>query len=263
MSQNNLCLNCEHITIGNFCNNCGQKTNTHRITIKHFLFHDLLHGVMHLEKGILFTIKEALLRPGKAALEYISGKRVRYYNVFYLTLLLIGFNIFLNHIQNQMSYYYFQTSLVPETDEAGKRMSDFFTNNSKFIIFSFIPLLAINSFLLFRDKALNICEHFIISGMMFLGVMFIITVHKILYFGNYLQYIDVITTVTSIATPFIILFYLIFNYYKTFSSDYDSKFEFIARMFLFISFLLVEITLILILLLGYFSNWNFQMNYVS
>jgi hypothetical protein len=57
----------------------------------------MLHGVWHLEKGILFTLKEIFVRPGQAALDYIHGKRIRYYNVFYLSILLIGLNILLSH----------------------------------------------------------------------------------------------------------------------------------------------------------------------
>ncbi|MBK9396211.1 MAG: hypothetical protein IPN55_02830 [Saprospiraceae bacterium] len=45
----------------------------------------------------IFTIKESLLRAGKASMEYIEGKRIKYYNVFYLSLLLLGLNIFLIH----------------------------------------------------------------------------------------------------------------------------------------------------------------------
>lgn len=60
--------------------------------------HDLLHGIWHLEKGILFTIKETFMRPGQAALDYITGKRIRYYNVFYLSLLVIALNLLLSHL---------------------------------------------------------------------------------------------------------------------------------------------------------------------
>lgn len=79
-------MNCSEPVSKKFCPNCGQKTDTHRITFKHFILHDILHGVWHFERGILFTLKEAIIRPGNAALDYISGKRVRYYNVFYLIL---------------------------------------------------------------------------------------------------------------------------------------------------------------------------------
>ena len=92
--EHTYCLNCNFDVDNKFCPSCGQKTDTHRIVMKHFVMHDLLHGVWHLEKGILFTLKETIIRPGQAALDYINGKRVRYYNVFYLALLVIGLNIF-------------------------------------------------------------------------------------------------------------------------------------------------------------------------
>ena len=61
MSENSNCLNCTAATISKFCSNCGQKTEIHRITLKHFLFHDILHGVWHMEKGIFFTTKEVVI----------------------------------------------------------------------------------------------------------------------------------------------------------------------------------------------------------
>src|SRR5690606_36523782 len=97
-----ICLNCQQPASGKYCSNFGQKTDTHRITLKHFLAHDLLHGFWHLDRGILFTVKEAIVRPGKAALDYISGKRVRYYNVFYLSLLLIALNVVLWHFADMI-----------------------------------------------------------------------------------------------------------------------------------------------------------------
>ncbi|ESU25140.1 hypothetical protein FEDK69T_01070 [Flavobacterium enshiense DK69] len=47
------CLNCDTSLSGKFCSNCGQKTDTHRITFKHFIMHDVLHGVWHFESDIL------------------------------------------------------------------------------------------------------------------------------------------------------------------------------------------------------------------
>lgn len=260
MSKSLNCLNCNEPISKKFCPNCGQKTDTHRITFKHFVFHDILHGVWHFEKGILFTLKEAILRPGKAALDYISGKRIRYYNVFYLTLLLIGLNIYLNHIQDELSHYYFQTRLVPEADTAGQRFDNFLSDYSKLVIFSFIPLFAINSFLLFKERKLNFSEHFIISGMMFLGVMIIQTVCTFIYFTDYLEYLDILSQIANYATPITILLFLIINYYKTFSSDYSSKFELSSRIFLFMLFLFTEIAFLTFILIGYFTNWEFKLS---
>jgi hypothetical protein len=258
MSQKQHCLNCNEVISKHFCPNCGQKTDTHRITFKHFITHDILHGVWHFERGILFTLKEAIVRPGKAALDYISGKRIRYYNVFYLTLLLIGLNIFINHIQNQLSHYYFGTSLEPQTDEAGKSIDIFINNNSKLIIFSFIPLFAINSFIIFKRKKLNFSEHFILSGMMFLGIMVITTISSLLFFADYFNYIDVISLFLNYATPMAVLVYLIINYYKAFSENYTALQNSI-RVFLFITLLLLEILVLLILMVGYFTKWKYEL----
>lgn len=261
MSHSMTCLNCERPTKENFCSFCGQKTDTHKITFKHFFFHDILHGVWHFEKGILFTLKQALIRPGKAALDYISGKRIRFYNVFYLTLLLIGLNIFINHIQNQLSHYYFNTNLEPQTDGAGKNIDTFLSDNSKLILFSFIPLLAINSFIFFRRKKLNFSEHFIISGMMFLGVITIVTISSFFYFTDYINYIDFFSPILNIITPASILIYLIINYYKTFAESY-TKFQNSLRVFLFIILLLLEIVILLIIMVGYFTNWEYKLKMI-
>lgn len=258
MSQSAHCLNCEHPVSDKFCSHCGQKTDTHRITFRHFFFHDILHGVWHFEKGILFTMKQAILRPGKAALDYIAGKRIRYYNVFYLTLLLIGLSIFVSHIQNNLSHHYFNTNLEPETDGAGKSIDEFLSNNAKLIIFSFIPLFAINSFIFFRRKKLNFSEHFIISGMMFLGVMLIVNVTTLLYFTDYLEHLDFIGSAVNVIAPLSILIYLIVNYYKTFAENY-TKFQISLRVFSFIMLLLLEIVILLILMVGYFTHWKYEM----
>lgn len=42
MDHSTKCLNCNNEIIGKFCHHCGQKTDTHRITAKHFVIHDLL-----------------------------------------------------------------------------------------------------------------------------------------------------------------------------------------------------------------------------
>lgn len=261
MSHRTICLNCDHPTTGKFCADCGQRTDTHRITFKHFIFHDIMHGMWHFEKGILFTVKQAMLRPGKAALEYISGKRIRYYNVFYLTLLLIGLNIFVTHIQTVMSHKYFGTRLEPETNDFGRSIDTFLNDNAKLLIFSFIPLFAINSFLIFRRKKLNFSEHFIISGMMFLGVMIIVTVTTLFYFTDFTEHFGFISTIVNIATPISIIIFLAVNYYETFSENY-TKFQTSLRAFLFITMLLLEIMLLLIVMVGYFTKWTYNLKIV-
>ena len=255
MSKNSNCLNCNAKLYDKFCSKCGQKSDTHRITLKHFLFHDILHGVWHVDKGILFTVKEAITRPGQAALDYISGKRIKYYNVFYLILILIGLNLFLSNHYDQMAHTYFGTVLEPTTNAKGKAIDDFIHNNSKLIIFSFVTLFAINSFILFGRKKLNFSEHFIIAGMVYLGVLLFTTTIEILAFLEFIKYINVITDYINLILVTGMVIYVIYSYYNAFKLEY-SKISYTLRMTLFVSFLLLEILFLVILLLGFITKWK-------
>lgn len=58
-----------------FCPNCGQSEKPKRIDF-HYIKHEIEH-VLHFEKGIFFTIKELLTRPGQSIREFISDDRNR------------------------------------------------------------------------------------------------------------------------------------------------------------------------------------------
>jgi len=247
-----VCLNCDEITERNYCSNCGQKTDTHRINFKHFLVHDLLHGVWHVEKGILFTMKEALTRPGKAALDYISGKRIKYYNVFYLTILLVGLQLFLVNYYNKLQSVYYP-ELHGEIEKMSQNPDTFLSDHSKILILSLIPFFALTSFLLFRRKKLNLSEHFIISGMIFLGVMLITLISMILSFVDFLENFSTVALFIDRSTPIILLLYISYGYYKAFQLSY-SKSKLILRVIAFDILLLSEICLFLIALFFIFNK---------
>lgn len=274
MKHSSKCLNCDSEVTGNFCNNCGQKTDVHRIAFKHFITHDLFHGIFHLEKGMLFTAKEAIVRPGKAALDYIDGKRIRYYNVFYFILLLIGLNIFINNYYTHASEKYLPKNEIKTdftiknktTSENKKleikiqdvytKMNHFVTDNKKILLFCFVPLFALNGFLLFRKRRLNFSEHFIIAGITFLGILLLTTFDSILAFFEFTTNFDFIAHCSSFITPFAIFALVTFSYYQTFK-DFYKKRTFSLRMFLFISLIIIELLLFLFLLIGYSINWEF------
>ena len=69
------CKNCGTEFNGNFCSNCGQPAKLKRIDA-HYIKHEIEH-VLHYDKGILFTVKELLLRPGKNVREFFTENRNR------------------------------------------------------------------------------------------------------------------------------------------------------------------------------------------
>jgi hypothetical protein len=70
------CLNCGTQLIGDHCHACGQRAHVHR-TLGAF-FHDLLHGVLHLEGKTWRTLPMLAWRPGELTRRYIDGERARF-----------------------------------------------------------------------------------------------------------------------------------------------------------------------------------------
>lgn len=69
------CSNCKTEINQNYCPQCGQASKLKRIDA-HYIQHEIEH-VLHLEKGIFYTIRELFLRPGKNVREFISENRNR------------------------------------------------------------------------------------------------------------------------------------------------------------------------------------------
>lgn len=83
----NKCLNCE-IPISeenNFCPNCGQVNDEHRLSVKQY-FSEYLAGFYSFDNRFVKTVIPLIFKPGKVTREYVSGKRIRYVNPFQLYL---------------------------------------------------------------------------------------------------------------------------------------------------------------------------------
>ena len=255
---NNNCLNCGKELTDKYCPGCGQKADTHRISFQNFLFHDVLHGTFHLEKGMLFTAKQALTRPGKAALDYISGKRVRYYNVFYLILITAGFILFIRHF-NDVLYLNGGGKLDPPhyINEASKRMDEIISQKSKIIIFLFVPFGALTSFILFRRKKLNLTEHAIIAGMILLGMLLISALgHLFFYLDLIIPFSNTFATVMRRFVIALIILYIGYGYFNAFSNGY-SRLGMACRTGLFFALMCLETAVLFLILMGFVTNWKF------
>lgn len=75
------CKNCGNEYEGKYCNNCGQKASTGKLTFRSVL-DNWAYGLTNCDTGILFTYKELFTRPGHMLADYISGKRVIYFQPF-------------------------------------------------------------------------------------------------------------------------------------------------------------------------------------
>lgn len=163
--MNSKCLNCGSETINNFCSVCGQKNSTHRFSLQHFIVHDFIHGVFHLDKGFLFTIRELFTRPGHSIREYIQGKRVRHFNYFTLLLIIIAVTHFTGAFSKDI-----------DSDTGSRDLEGYsrvIEEYAKFIMLSFAPLFALSSYLLFRKSRQNYMEHLVMTMYIISGILII------------------------------------------------------------------------------------------
>lgn len=69
------CKNCQAEVSLNYCPNCGQAARLKRID-GHYIVHEIEH-VLHFEKGILYTVRELLTRPGENVRHFVRENRSR------------------------------------------------------------------------------------------------------------------------------------------------------------------------------------------
>lgn len=70
------CLNCGAALSGHYCAACGQAAHVHKTVGA--IWHELMHGVLHLDGKLFRTLPELALRPGALTRRYIDGERAKF-----------------------------------------------------------------------------------------------------------------------------------------------------------------------------------------
>lgn len=227
------CLNCNQPVVTKYCGNCGQKSSTHRYSLKHFIEHDFIHGVWHVDKGLLFTVKELFTRPGNSIREYILGKRVNYFNVITLLLLTATISSILSHYSKLDYSILFSDNSKAIMNSTQELMTSYF----KVFLLLTIPFNAFFSYVWFKKAGFNYSEHIVLNAYK-TGADMIITLvltFMTLFFTNSVTVINVYFmtyTVFSIA-------YGIWLYAQFFSQSGYSKVSLYVRSIMIpVSFML-------------------------
>lgn len=149
------CKNCGHQFTGNFCNHCGQNAKTHRIDAA-FLWEDIEHGILHYDKGILYTVKQLFLKPGFVIKDYIEGKRVHHFRPISLTIVLATLYVLVYHLT--------KIDLVNQDSEGSKMIFEKVLEHYYWFVFITIPIFAWSTALFFRNNGYNFWEYFIFEA---------------------------------------------------------------------------------------------------
>ena len=204
------CKNCDTVFNGNYCPYCGQSARTERITLR-FILHDLQTGVIYLDRGILYTIKELFTRPGPAIKEYLAGKRIRHYKPISLLLILSTIYIFL--------YHYFNIEMVKmeENAEPGSQLiyqaGEWIQSHFAITELLFLPIFSLITYIFLYKYGYNYFEHIIINT--FLGCQSLTL--KILSFPVLLQLnlsFEIYVSRLILLAGYLLLIWTFFGLYK-------------------------------------------------
>ena len=230
------CLNCHRGVSGNYCQHCGQKSSIHRYSFKHFIEHDFIHGVWHVDKGVLYTIKQLFSRPGHAVREFIEGERARLFNFVTLIILILG----VTALMAPYIHIHLADLLPLETKETMNEIDALSTKYPKVVVLILIPIYSLFSWLWFRKANLNYSEHLVLNSYktaaeLIIGVVFsIITI-----FYTKIESLLVIYYVLVICGG---LIYSVWFYSQFFSGyGYSKKTSIFRAVMIPVSYLLLSV----------------------
>lgn len=213
------CLNCKTSLHGKYCHACGQTSSTHRLSLGHFLIHDAVHGLWHVDGSFLYTLGQVVRRPGKAALEYIAGKRRKYFNLVTLLLLIAGTTVFVRHKLKPegaavaLGKFAARTEARSRTDDSrvriiegtgaefiavdttgaldgdrrparlGRRLQHWIEDNEKWMLLGFIPIISMTSLVAYRRARFNYTEHLVVAAFCLAGALTVGLACSLLQYG--------------------------------------------------------------------------------
>ena len=219
----------------------------------HFLWHDIQHGLLHFDKGILFTSKELFTRPGSSIREFIEGKRVSHFKPISLIIVLATVYGIL--------YHYFHIKLLKIGMTGGiidgwnsgntkaeaaldiNKINEWLATHYSWTALLLLPFYALGSFLAFRKSDYNYTEHLILNAFL--------TGQRLLVHIAFLPLLYLYNDTTTLANISIIIdivcLALLAWGYIQFFRQYSKAKAFILTL---LSYVYIGVSLLLVSLIG-------------
>ena len=163
------CKSCAMLVATNYCGNCGESVVVKRISL-HGLIHDAIHLFTHVEKGLLYTLKQLLINPGQMQRTYVEGARTKFqkpFSVFFICATFAGLGKY--WIAKVLVYY----QMVGEVSDA-----DFHHKYMVLEQIAFLPISTLLTYVFFRKSKYNYAET---------GVMMLYTTGMFLVFSTFIS----------------------------------------------------------------------------
>lgn len=147
------CLCCGSECYDKYCPSCGQSTTTKRLTFTAMVNY-ILYGMLKMNGGFLYTVKELFIHPWKVIRDYIQGRRVVYMQPFLLLIAVTLYYTIFHYLLGldldieKLSFRdMFEGEDINNFGEQYVNVLDYLTHNMFFLNMSLIPpfILAVYS----------------------------------------------------------------------------------------------------------------------
>jgi hypothetical protein len=197
------CKNCGKFIEGNFCNHCGQNSKVGKVNLSNFL-NEISESVFQINRGLFFTLKELLIRPGHGVKEFLNGKRKNHFKpiayvltlstLYFIISHLVGENTWMNDVVSGFSI---------GVNDSGEEIEmlpilTWLSENFAYTTLLLIPIFSLASFLSFLGLGTNYLEHTVLNSYItgqqaiFYSIFILI---KIFIDSEYLELIPVLISV--------------------------------------------------------------------
>jgi len=120
----------------------------------HEIGHDTLHALLHVDHSVLSLIRALALRPGRVALDYVSGRRKRYYGPFPFLIVTVA----LASAAIAVTHFPAVSSATPNA------VGDFLQHHANLLYFLNVPIIAAAWRLLSLRGPFNYAEYLVLAA---------------------------------------------------------------------------------------------------
>jgi Protein of unknown function (DUF3667) len=215
------CKNCDNDFVGSYCNMCGQKVMA-RLTIKS-VWNLIVDDVFEVDKGLLHTIKQLWLNPGKTSLDFVNGRTKNYYSplkylLFWTTIFFILSSLLDNTQEEQSIRKIIFNTTKPFTVESIREftviISKIMSHHTDIYFFGLTPFLVIMSYFIYRKNKFYFTE---------LSILYLYILGQMIFFIAitipFASLFEGTAILLSIVPIIAIIMYLVIKSHKQFFSE--------------------------------------------
>jgi hypothetical protein len=242
------CKNCENDFVGNYCNVCGQKV-MNRLTIKSILTL-IVDDVFEVNKGLLHTVRQLWINPGKTSFDFINGRTKNYYSplkylIFWTAVYFILSPVLENRQELSIKELLFNTTKPFSADSFQEYMTiytEMIFRHTDLFYLGLTPFLAIVSYVTYRKRKfyfmeLSVLYLYILGQIIF---VFAIAIPFMGLFGDNNLLLIFILPLTAI------ILYLVIKSHKQFFGETWTKSSIKGLVILYVGQLIYMLTTLII-----------------